>query len=187
MQQPVQTPSEHVPPTPQPELSQQQSAGQPSVKKSLDVPVNLIPEPQSTSNQPIDNQSDYRFDNDSSGQPALDEAQVLILINQVRVSKGLSALVRDTYLDELAREHCRDMMAKNVISHDGFDARVDMVRNTMGAHCIGENVAQGYDTSDSLVNAWLNSEGHKENIMNPLFGRTGVGIVGDFATQIFCD
>jgi uncharacterized protein YkwD len=79
------------------------------------------------------------------------------------------------------------MIKNNVMSHEGFDNRANAILSTLGAHTVGENVAMGYCTAGSLVQGWLDSPGHRHNIMNPLFRKMGIGIAGIFATQMFSD
>jgi uncharacterized protein YkwD len=167
---PAQTQQQVAPPT-QPS----QSSG----SKSSSVPAYLFIEGQSGQNNkttPL-----------NQAQESSMEGQVLALINNARVASGLGQVVGDGFLDSLALQHSQDMIKTNVMSHEGFENRANTIITTLGAHCIGENVAMGYSTAASLVQGWLDSPGHRQNIMNPVFRKMGIGIAGIFATQMFSD
>ncbi len=76
----------------------------------------------------------------------------------------------------------------NVMSHtgsDGSDLRARADRQGYDWSNLGENVAWGYTSPQSVVAGWLNSPGHCANIMNPTFTELGVGLQGTFWTQLF--
>ena len=114
------------------------------------------------------------------------EQEIFLLINEARMEDGLNSLERNGILDNLAREHSRYMMQINDVNHDGFDARAEVMFQS-GAMLVAENVAMGYFSAKGFVDGWLGSPGHRENIMTPSFRKTGIGIVGEYATQIFSD
>jgi uncharacterized protein YkwD len=113
--------------------------------------------------------------------------RILALVNEARVSNGLSPLLRIDTLDALALEHSQNMAKTGVLSHDGFDTRADSIERSLGSSYVGENVAMGYESAKAFVDGWLNSPGHRANIMNPSYRRTGIGYYKSYATQIFCD
>jgi uncharacterized protein YkwD len=115
------------------------------------------------------------------------EQKIFNLVNEARADAGLPPLMRVNTIDALALEHSKYMADTNNLSHQGFDARADQLMLVLGSSYVGENVAMGYDSSESFVEGWLDSPGHRQNIMNPLFGRTGIGYSDSYATQIFCD
>ena len=115
------------------------------------------------------------------------EDKIFALVNEARVSNGLSPLERIDTLDALASEHSQDMAKTGILSHDGFDTRVDSIERSLGSSYVGENVAMGYESAAAFVDGWLNSPGHRANIMNPSYRRTGIGYYESYATQIFCD
>ena len=115
------------------------------------------------------------------------EDQIFSLVNEARVGNGLSPLVRVDTLDALALEHSQDMAKTGILSHDGFETRADTIERSLGSSYVGENVAMGYESANAFVNGWLASPGHKANIMNPSYCRTGIGYYESYATQIFCD
>jgi uncharacterized protein YkwD len=133
-------------------------------------------------------------------EPRISERELNIykLINERRQLEGLGSLELNEFISDLAREHCHQQSILNKpftkglgISHEGFDERAEKIFSTLGASIVGENVAMGYDSSASVVEAWMNSPEHRENILDPEFRRTGIGSTGFFEkpiyTQIFSD
>jgi uncharacterized protein YkwD len=90
--------------------------------------------------------------------------EIFKLVNEHRQSISKPKLTRSTTTDELAIEHVNYMISKNRISHDGFNARFQILQQRENAHSAGENVAASYPNAVSVMNAWLNSSGHKSNI-----------------------
>lgn len=119
------------------------------------------------------------------------ENQVVDEVNAYRVSIGLPELIVDDKIVEQARNHSKNM-AENMVpfSHDGFHERIDNLR--IAFPCLrssGENISFGYDNAKAVVTAWLQSEGHKDNIEGD-FTHNGVGIAVDkdetyFYTHLF--
>ncbi len=91
----------------------------------------------------------------------LKERSCALLINITRIATLRTPLIGIVTLNlqKAAREHCYYMAERNVCSHTNFDNR----RNIYGFR--GENVAQGYRTGASFYWAWLNSKGHRENML----------------------
>jgi uncharacterized protein YkwD len=107
------------------------------------------------------------------------EAKMLELVNQERVQRGLSPLKADPELTQLAREHSRDMFARGYFAHFTPEGKSPFDRMN-DAHVqystAGENLALAHSLSiahDGL----MNSPGHRANILNPSFGRVGIGIL----------
>jgi uncharacterized protein YkwD len=121
------------------------------------------------------------------GEARVIENEVFIGINQARQENGLSPLQRDSFMDILARQHCDYMKTTGFQSHNGFEDRANQIISRNGASHVGENVAVGYSDAPSLVRVWLASPGHRENIMDPDFTRTGIGYIDGVACQIFSD
>lgn len=132
--------------------------------------------------------------------PRISERELNIhkLVNERRQLEGLVLLEFNEFISGLAREHSHQQSLLNKpfikglgISHEGFDERAEKIFSTLGASLVGENVAMGYASSVSAVEAWMNSPGHKRNILDPKFRRTGIGSTGFFEnpiyTQIFSD
>jgi uncharacterized protein YkwD len=119
--------------------------------------------------------------------PLTTEETILALVNEARVTDGLGPLVRINAMDAIALEHSQDMARTGILSHDGFDARAASVERLLGSSYVAENVAVGYESARAFVDGWLNSPGHRANIMNSSYRRTGIGYYEGYATQIFCD
>lgn len=112
------------------------------------------------------------------------EQRALDLINQARAQQGpgCPALVVSETLVQLARNHSRDMAINNFFSHinpsnGNVNARAQLI-GYPGTY-LGENLAVGFATADALVNdkiGWMNSPGHRLNILNCSFTETGIGL-----------
>ncbi|MFH7820379.1 CAP domain-containing protein [Neobacillus thermocopriae] len=118
------------------------------------------------------------------------EQKVVDLTNQERAKQGLPALKVDEQLSKMAREKSRDMSAKNYFSHTSptYGSPFDMMKQYgISYRSAGENIAMGQRTPEEVVKAWMNSEGHRKNILNPNFTHIGVGHVsqGNYWTQEF--
>jgi uncharacterized protein YkwD len=103
------------------------------------------------------------------------ELETLKLINDYRVSVGLNVLERINYISGESEGHNNYMIANNVVNHNGFVNRSENIIKTLGAKTVGENIAYNYSSPQSAINAWLNSPGHKENIVGN-FTHFGISI-----------
>ena len=92
------------------------------------------------------------------------ELELADLINAHRVSLGLNALQTINHISYKSEEHNEYMIQKNVVNHDLFQERSQNIIDVLGALKVNENVAYNYSTPASVLNAWLNSPGHKANI-----------------------
>lgn len=117
--------------------------------------------------------------------------QILALVNDHRRSIGKPALVMNQVIWAQANAHSQNMASRTVpFGHDGFSARVAAIRAELGpGGSAAENVAMGYSTAESVVNAWLGSAGHRANIEGNST-RTGVSAVKSsdgvwYYTQLF--
>ena len=124
---------------------------------------------------------------DAGGSTGL-EAEVFKLVNETR-SKGATCggvykppapeLNWNDQLANAAESHSQDMADKNYFSHTSLDGRTFVNRITnagyTGYSAVGENIAAGYNTANSVMDGWMNSPGHCNNIMNPIFKDLGVG------------
>ena len=104
-----------------------------------------------------------------------DELQVMDLINTYRVSVGLNKLEQINYISYKSEQHNIHMIADNELSHNDFVARSADIMNVIGAKTVSENLAYNYSTPQSVLNAWLNSPTHKENIVGN-FSHFGISI-----------
>ncbi len=92
------------------------------------------------------------------------ELEILNLINKHRESKGLNTLNNMPIIKSVAYSHTDYMADKDVVSHDNFFIRSNYLKSNIGAKQVSENVAYGYTSAESVVNAWIRSEGHKANL-----------------------
>ena len=104
------------------------------------------------------------------------------LVNQYRASHGLPALMVDTTIVGLAREHSAAMAEAGQLNHDDFPTRV---RRSGLAICI-ENVGWNYRSPESQFDSWRVSPGHDRNMLDPRLERIGIGTVAAYVTMIAC-
>ncbi|ARJ21025.1 serine protease [Bacillus mycoides] len=118
------------------------------------------------------------------------EQRVVELTNAERTKQGLSALQIDTELSKVARIKSEDMQKNNYFDHNSptYGSPFDMMKKFgISYKSAGENIAQGQRTPEEVVQAWMNSAGHRANILNSGFTHIGVGYVesGNYWTQQF--
>ncbi|WP_394335995.1 CAP domain-containing protein [Flavobacterium laiguense] len=92
------------------------------------------------------------------------ELETMALINNHRVSLGLNALEKINHISYKSEEHNHYMIANNVVNHNDFIARSENIMKVLGAKNVSENIAYNYNSAKGVFDAWLNSEGHRENI-----------------------
>ncbi|NRG46173.1 sporulation protein [Bacillus sp. CRN 9] len=118
------------------------------------------------------------------------EQQVLDLTNKEREKNGVPALKLDVELSKVAREKSRDMQSKGYFDHNSptYGSPFDMMKQFgISYSSAGENIAMGQRSPEEVVQAWMNSQGHRENILNANYTHLGVGHVenGNYWTQMF--
>ncbi|GAB1822035.1 CAP domain-containing protein [Herbidospora sp. RD11066] len=119
------------------------------------------------------------------------ENEVVRLTNAERAKAGCGALTHDAKLRTAAFNHSADMSAKNYFAHDSADGRKfsDRIKQAgFSFRAAGENIAKGYQTAAQVVQGWMDSPGHKANILNCTYTHIGVGHVvagGPYWTQDF--
>ena len=118
--------------------------------------------------------------------------EVLVLVNAHRGHMKLRPLVSNSIIIGIAMTHSRNMGNGSVeFGHDGFDDRVQLMsRKIKHTYGWGENVAYGAHTAKQVVQMWLDSPEHRENIEGN-FNQTGIAIAKGkdgylYFTQIFC-
>ena len=107
------------------------------------------------------------------------ELEVFNLINEQRTKNGLSALKIDSEVQNVARIKAQDMVNNNYFSHTSptYGSPFDMLNSFKVSYkTAGENIA-GNSSNSAAVTAWMNSSGHKANILNSSFNYTGIGVV----------
>lgn len=118
------------------------------------------------------------------------ENEVVRLVNSERAKNGLSPLTQDWELSRVARFKSQDMKDNAYFSHTSpiYGSPFDMIKNFgISYRTAGENIARGQKTPQAVVNAWMNSSGHRANILNKSYKKIGVGYVSDgrYWTQMF--
>ncbi|MER7591196.1 CAP domain-containing protein [Micromonospora sp. NPDC127501] len=129
--------------------------------------------------------------NGSSGSVSAQAREVVDLVNAERAKAGCKALSIDDKLMTAAQRHSQDQADHENMSHTGSDGsnagtRLDRVGYTWRTY--GENVAWNQKTPAAVMDAWMNSSGHRANILNCAFTEIGVGIAnsnGPYWTQVF--
>jgi uncharacterized protein YkwD len=122
----------------------------------------------------------------TSANTATIRTAVLCLVNEQRTQRGLTPLVANAQLTTAAQRHSDDMVARKYFSHtsaDGrmFSQRISAAGYLTGArsYSLGENIAWGsgsLGTPQKIVAGWMNSAGHRANILNASFRDSGVGV-----------
>ena len=116
------------------------------------------------------------------------------MINNQRTNNGLSALKIDSEVQNVARIKAQDMVNNNYFSHTSptYGSPFDMLKSyKISYKTAGENIA-GNSSNSGAVTAWMNSSGHKANILNNSFNYTGIGVVnsqkyGKIYVQMFIE
>ena len=156
----------------------QQFEGTDTVK--IDFPTEAIEEP--TPSPPVQ---------DPGSQPNIVESEIHRLVNEERAKAGKQPLQWNERLAELARQHSADMRDNNYFSHGNFAERI----RTVCGGAAGENIFYSFgkdsnQIAQAAVTAWMNSSGHKANILSSFYHSEGVGIAVSatkvYVTQDFC-
>ncbi len=104
--------------------------------------------------------------------------RVLELTNQERTQAGLKPLVLDEKLSNVSQKHSEDMANNDFFSHTGSNGSSAVQRAQAEGYIypyVGENIAAGYSTPEAVIAAWMNSPGHRKNILNPYYQEIGIG------------
>ena len=161
-------------PIQKPELDQNQKPENDNQNQSQ------VQKPEIDQNQKPENNN--QNNNTGNGQNSIGsyEMQVLQLVNAERAKAGLSALTYNTKLAQVAEVKAEDMMKNNYFSHTSptYGSPFEMM-NQFGIQYsnAGENIAMGQQTPESVMNGWMNSSGHRANILSMQFEQIGVGYV----------
>jgi uncharacterized protein YkwD len=105
------------------------------------------------------------------------QAEVVALVNKERADAGCGAVTANAKLSQAAQAHSQDQADHNTMSHTGSDGSTPWDRSKRAGYdqAIGENVAAGYRTPADVMNGWMNSDGHRANIVNCSAKAIGVG------------
>ncbi|ALU74759.1 CAP domain-containing protein [Tenacibaculum finnmarkense] len=92
------------------------------------------------------------------------EIEILNQVNNYRINKGFSLLEKSEAIKFQSKKHTDYMIDKNIVSHDFFNLRKQYLNKNINAINVAENVAYGYSSAKSVVNAWIRSDGHRKNM-----------------------
>lgn len=103
-------------------------------------------------------------------------------VNELRVARHLNPLLASEKLSRVAQQHAEDMAQGGYLSHHNREGRNPLERvqaaGVQGFHLLAENIGESTDRGDrilAVLDAWLSSVVHRENLLNPVFNQTGVG------------
>ncbi|MGM9564829.1 SafA/ExsA family spore coat assembly protein [Evtepia sp.] len=118
------------------------------------------------------------------------ETEVIRLVNEIRRENGLNPLTANWELSRVARYKSQDMADNRYFSHTSptYGSPFQMIKAFgLSYRTAGENIAMGYSTPQAVVDGWMNSSGHRANILNASYTQIGVGYVvqGHYWTQMF--
>lgn len=118
------------------------------------------------------------------------ESEVIRLVNEIRQQNGLRPLAANWELSRVARYKSQDMRDNGYFSHNSptYGTPFQMLSAFgLSYRTAGENIAKGYASPQAVVNGWMNSSGHRANILNASYTQIGVGYVsgGNYWTQLF--
>ena len=121
----------------------------------------------------------------SGGNDDITLENVLAGMNSYRAEAGLPPLHLDARLTKAAEDRMHDMEDGGWWSHespDGVSPFTWLTLRDYGYAAAGENLARGFDTAPFLVQSWMESHGHRENIMSPLYEDCGIAIIDGATT-----
>ena len=115
-----------------------------------------------------------------------EQAKIILITNAERAKKGLSPVRANPQLMEAAQKYAELMASKNKLSHT-IDGDVGGRVNATGYRwrACGENIAWNYRDAATVMDGWMNSSGHRRNILTPVFAEIGVGIARNSRGEIY--
>lgn len=163
-------PGRTSPPSQTSEATEEESAPPSSTPPSPEAPATPSDEPSRQSDTPVTPEA--------TGTERAAEATVLTLVNEQRAKVGCSPLNSDPQLDKLAQGFSDDMAREGFFSHIAPDGSSPWDRaNALGIENLAaENIARGQTDAESVVQAWMESPGHRANILNCDYRTLGVGV-----------
>lgn len=137
-----------------------------------------------STNNNVNNNTNNNSNNNVTNNTNKDEfssfkQEVLRLVNKERAKEGLNPLTMDAKLSSVAQIKSQEMVDYNYFNHvspvSGTPFEL-MKKHGITYRIAGENIAKAYNNPEDVVKAWMNSEGHRKNIMNSRFSKLGVGV-----------
>lgn len=120
---------------------------------------------------------DFSYDSGSGSESDI-EKEVARLVNEERAKEGLAPLTLDSKLSDVARAHSKDMAKNTFFDHTNLrgESPFDRMHNAgITYRTAGENIAAGQVSAEEVMISWMNSPGHRANILNPDYKYIGVG------------
>ena len=172
-----------TPPTPAPTVTE---SGEPGVTATVTPSPSTstppAPSPSAPPTPPTPNSSAPPSPSPTATGNAAFEAEVVTIVNQERAKVGCPAVTVDDRLTAAARAHSADMAARNYFSHttpEGVEFSTRITNAGYRWSGAGENIAKGQRTPQDVMTSWMNSAGHKANILKCGFKNLGVGVAAD--------
>jgi uncharacterized protein YkwD len=168
-----------TPPTPVPTATE---SGEPGATVTATPPPSTSTPPQPSPSAPPTSTAPSPSPTESPTGNAAFEAEVVTIVNQERAKVGCPAVTVDDRLTAAARAHSADMAARNYFSHttpEGVDFATRITNAGYRWSGAGENIAKGQRTPQEVMTSWMNSDGHKANILNCGYKNLGVGVAAD--------
>ena len=123
----------------------------------------------------------------AAAQPAGPQAEVISLTNARRADAGCGPVASQGELTQAAQAHAEDMGVNDYFDHTGRDGSAPWDRaaaHGFTGNGVGENIAKGYPSPAAVVDGWMNSDGHRENIENCSWTSIGIGYHAETATWV---
>lgn len=140
--------------------------------------------PNNGENQNDDNNSNDTINSDFTKE----QLEVLEIVNKERKANGLKPLTLNKELSNVATVKSQDMINKGYFDHTSptYGSPFDMMKSFgISYKAAGENIAKGQKTPSEVMNSWMNSPGHRANILSPNFTELGVGVAKDSKGTIY--
>lgn len=176
--QPVETPQ-----TSKPEVSKPETSKPEVTKPEVTKPEASKPETSAPSTKPSQPSGSAGTTDQSKF-----ASEVVALVNKERANAGLKPLTVHAKLTTVAVDKAKDMSDNNYFSHTSptHGSPFDMMKAYgISFGYAGENIAKGQRTPQEVMNSWMNSQGHRENILSPNFTMIGVGYYNGYWVQEF--
>ena len=162
---------------------------EPEPSDEPEIPAEIPAHPENPAEAELPTELEQNGEQTSVGANAY-EREVIRLVNVERAKYGLSALSEDAALIRTARMKSQDMHDSRYFDHNSptYGTPFQLMKSQgIIYRTAGENIAMGYATPEAVVSAWMNSSGHRANILNSSYTKIGVGFVesGYYWTQHF--
>jgi uncharacterized protein YkwD len=184
-----------APTTPRSSSSQASLPFNPTLPKELLPLLPTFPTPPASSSSA---KSSSSSSSESNSTLASLRQEILRLTNEERKKAGVHALTMNSRLQKSAQGHAEDMVARDFFDHTNPDGKTPSNRikeagypeesrkcNCAWQYYDGENIAQGFKTAADVMKGWMNSPGHKENILSKNFDEIGIGFKDNRWVQNF--